>query len=186
MNLYLDADAVFVEDHLVDNGWASGKRSDILRKRPWIEHKWVQVVETTTVAKTSQCYASIYTLNLRNQIPRSEKFLELKLARKRTVGYLLSPGIKGLCTSPTTTRIQEPEAPEKRVRNNDIAKLQNSAQKPKDIHPYGNSQNDVLTITKTTEEKNSLSLQRVEQKLSERYQDQTQTNRQYFRCIVCE
>ena len=58
-NHYLDAATVPVQDYLDNKGWLSRDRSDILI----IEHKWMQVVDTTVI-RTSQCHASFYTLNL--------------------------------------------------------------------------------------------------------------------------
>ena len=69
---------------------------------------------------------------LNNHIPRSEKSLEIKLARKvskrskrdlRGLRETLAPGSTVVRTSDTTTVIKEPGVPEVSVRNSDIAKF---------------------------------------------------------------
>ena len=68
---------------------------------------------------------------LNNPIPRSQKSLEIKLARKvskrfkrdlRGLWETLAPGSTVVRTSDTTTVIREPGFPEVSVRNSDIAK----------------------------------------------------------------
>ena len=97
---------------------------------------------------------------LNNPITRSEKSLDLKLARKvtkrskrdlRGLWETLAPGSTVVRTSDTTTVIKEHGVPEVRVRNIDIAKFGNRAERNTDLWQY--AQRRPLHCEKTTEEK---------------------------------
>ena len=97
---------------------------------------------------------------LNNPILRTERSLELKLARKvskrskkdlRGLWETLAPGSSVVRTSPTTTVIKEPGVPEVRVRNSDIAKFETRAECNTDFSQY--AQRRPLPYGKTTEEK---------------------------------
>ena len=97
---------------------------------------------------------------LKNPIPRSEKLLEIKLARKvskrskrdlRGLWETLAPVSTFVRTSPTTTVIKKPRVPEVRVPNNDIAKLATRAERNTDFWQY--AQLRPLPYDKTTEAK---------------------------------
>ena len=98
---------------------------------------------------------------LNNPIPRSEKSLNKKLARKvttrskrdlRGLCETLPPGITVVRTSDTTTVIKEPGVPEVRVRNSDIAKFGTRAERNTDLWQY--AQRRPLPYEKTTRRKN--------------------------------
>ena len=97
---------------------------------------------------------------LNNPIPRSEKSLDLKLARKvtkrskrdlRGLWETLAPGSTVVRTSDTTTVIKEPGVPEVSVRNSDIAKFGTRAERNTELWQY--AQRRPLPYDKTTEEK---------------------------------
>ena len=97
---------------------------------------------------------------LNNPILRSEKSLDIKLARKvskrlkrdlRGLWETLDPGSTVVRTSPTTTLIKEPGVPEVRVRNNDIAKFGTRAEPNTELWQY--AQRRPLPYEKMTEEK---------------------------------
>ena len=97
---------------------------------------------------------------LNNPIPRSERSLEVKLARKiskrskrdlRGLWETLVPGSTVVRTSPTTTVTKEPGDPEVRVRNNDIAKFGTCAERNTDLWQY--AQRRPLPYDKTTVQK---------------------------------
>ena len=99
---------------------------------------------------------------LNNPIQRSEKSLDVKLARKvterskrdlRGLWETLAPGCTVVQTSDTTTVIKEPGVPEVRVRNSDIAKFGTRAERNTDLWQY--YQQRPFPYEKTTEEKNS-------------------------------
>ena len=79
---------------------------------------------------------------LNNPIPRSERSLEVKLARKvskrsksdlRGLWETLTPGSTVVRTSPTTTVIKEPGVPEVRFRKNYIAKFGTRVERNTDL-----------------------------------------------------
>ena len=97
---------------------------------------------------------------LNNPIPRSEKSLDLKLARKvtkrskrdlRGLWETLAPGSTVVRTSDTTIVIKEPGVPEVSVRNSDIAKFGTRAERNTELWQY--AQRRPLPYDKTTEEK---------------------------------
>ena len=128
---YLDADTVPVEDYLNKHGWVTGDCSDIL-----IEEAMQKAQVDAGLRYNGDTNKSVSRFvmhpKLNNTIPRSEKSLEIKLARKvskRSKRYLrglwetLAPGSMVVRTSDTTTIIKEPGVPEVSVRNSDIAKF---------------------------------------------------------------
>ena len=156
---YLDADTVTVEDYLDKNGWVTGDRSDIL-----IEEAMQKVQVDAGRRYNGEKYKSISRFimhpKLNNPIPRSEKSLEMKQARKvskrskkdlRGLWETLAPGSPVVRTSPTTTVIKDPGVPEVRVRNNDIAKFGTRAERMLYLWKY--AQRRPLPYEKTTEEK---------------------------------
>ena len=126
---YLDADTVPVEVYLDDNGWVSGDRSDLLIEEA-MQKAQVDAGRRYIGAHNKSVSRFIIHPKLNNPIPRSEKSLDLKLARKvakrskrdlRGLWEILAPGSTVVRTSDTTTVIKEPGVPEVRVRNSDIA-----------------------------------------------------------------
>ena len=111
---------------------------------------------------------------LNNPIPRSEKSLDLKLARKLTkrskrdlrgLWETLAPGSTVVRTSDTTTVIKEPGFTEVRVRDSDIAKFGTRAERNTDLWQY--AQRRPLTYEKTTEEKISQHVKDLKKKYRE-------------------
>ena len=97
---------------------------------------------------------------LNNPIPRSEKSLEIKLARKvskrskrdlRGLWETLAPGSTVVRTSDTTTVIKELGVPEVSARNSDIAKFGTCAEHNTELWQY--AQRRSFHYEKTTEEK---------------------------------
>ena len=97
---------------------------------------------------------------LNNPIQRTERSLELKLARKvskrskkdlQGLWETLLPGSTVVRTSPTTTVIKEPGVPEVKVRNSNIAKFGTQAERTTELWQY--AQRRPLPYNKTTEEK---------------------------------
>ena len=98
-------------------------------------------------------------LKLNNPIPRSERSLEVKLARKSSkrsqrdlhgLWETLAPGSTVVRTSPTTTVIKETGVPVVQVRDNDIAKFGTRAERNTDLWQY--AQRRPLPYDRTTEE----------------------------------
>ena len=122
---YLNADTVPVEDYLDDNGFVSGDRSDILIEEA-MQKAQVDAGRRCNGEHNKSVSRFIMHPKLNNPIPRSEKSLDLKLARKVTKRSkrdlhgsweTLAPGSRVVRTSHTTTVIKEPGVPEVRVRN---------------------------------------------------------------------
>ena len=95
-----------------------------------------------------------------NPMPRTERSLELKLARKMSKHYkrdlrglwgTLAPGSTVIRTLPTTTTIKETGVPEVKARNSDIAKFGTRAERNTKLWQY--AQRRLLPYDKTTEEK---------------------------------
>ena len=78
---YLDADTVPMEDYLDENGWVTGDRSDRLIEEAMQK---AQVDEGRRYNGNTNKSVSRFIIHpkLNNPIPRSEKSLEIKLARK--------------------------------------------------------------------------------------------------------
>ena len=130
-----------MEDYLDDNGWVSGDRSDLLIEEA-MQKAQVDAGRRYNGEHNKSVSRSIMHPKLNNPIPRSEKSLDLKLARKvtkrskrdlRDLWKTLAPGSTVVRTSNTTTVIKEPGVPEVRVRNSDIAKFGTRAECHTDI-----------------------------------------------------
>ena len=153
---YLDADIVPVEDYLDENGWVTGDRSDILIEEA-MQKAQVDAGRRYNGDTNRSVSRFIMHPNLNNPILRSEKSLEIKLARKvskrdlRGLWETLVPGSTVVRTSDTRTVIKEPGLPEVRVRNSDIAKFGTRAERNTEIWQY--AQRRPLPYEKTTEEK---------------------------------
>ena len=156
---YLDADAVPVEDYLDDNGCVTGDRSNILIKEV-ITKAQLDAGRRYNGDKNKSVSRFILHPKLTNPIPRTERSLELKLARKiskrskkdlRGFWETLVPGCTVVRTSPTTTAIKEPGVPEVKVRNSDIAKFGTRTERDTELWQY--AQRRTLPCDKTTEEK---------------------------------
>ena len=127
----IDADTVPMEDYLDDNGWVTGDRSDILIEEA-MQKAEVDAGRRYNGDKNKTVSRFTMHPKLNNPIPRSEKSLDIMLARKvskrskrdlRGLRETLVPGSTIVRTSPTTTVIKETGVPEVRVRNGDIAKF---------------------------------------------------------------
>ena len=125
-----------MEDYLDENGWVTGDRSDILIEEA-MQKAQMDAGRRYNGDTNKSVSRFIMHLKLNNTIPRSEKALEIKLARKvskrskrdlRGLWETLAPGSKVVLTSNTTTVIKEPGNPEVSVRNSDIAKFGTSAE----------------------------------------------------------
>ena len=77
---YLDADTVPVEDYLEDNGWVSGDRSDILIEEA-MQKAQVDMGRRYNGEHDKSVSRFIMHPKLNNPIPRSQKSLDLKLAK---------------------------------------------------------------------------------------------------------
>ena len=159
LHSYLDADAVPVEDYLDDNGCVTGDRSNILIKEV-ITKAQLDAGRRYNGDKNKSVSRFILHPKLTNPIPRTERSLELKLARKiskrskkdlRGFWETLVPGCTVVRTSPTTTAIKEPGVPEVKVRNSDIAKFGTRTERDTELWQY--AQRRTLPCDKTTEEK---------------------------------
>ena len=136
LNHYLDIDTVPVEDYLDDNGLLTGERSDILVEEAMTKAQ-VDAGRRYNGDKNKSVSRFILHPKLTNPIARTERFFELKLARKvskrskrdfRGLWETLAPGSTVMRTSPTTA-IKEPGVPEVKVRNSDIAKFGTQAKR---------------------------------------------------------
>ena len=141
---YLDVYNVPVEDYLDDNGWVSGDRSDLLIEES-MQKAQVDAGRRYNGEHNKSVSRFIMHSKLNNPIPRSEKSLDLKLARKvtkrskrdlRGLWETLAPGSTVVRTSDTTTVIKEPGVPEVRVRNSDFAKFGTRAERNTDLLQY--------------------------------------------------
>ena len=127
LNHYLDADTVPVQDHLDDNGWVTGERSDILVEEAMAKAQ-VDAGRRNNGEKNNAVSRFILRPKLTNPIPRREQSLELKFARKvskrskrdlRGLWDTLAPRNTVVRTSQTTTVIKERGVLEVKVRNSD-------------------------------------------------------------------
>ena len=159
LNHYLDADTVPVEDYVDKNGWMTGDRSEILIEEA-MQKAQVNAGRRYNGNRNKSVSRFIMHPKPNNPIPRSEKSLEIKLARKvskrskkdlRGLWKTLAPGSTVVRTSDTTTVIKEPGVPEVSVRNSDIAKFSTSAERNTELWQY--AQRRPLPYGKTTEEK---------------------------------
>ena len=156
---YLDADPVPVEDYLDDNGWVTSDRSDILVEEA-MQKAQVEAGRRYNGDKNKSISRFIMHPKLNNPVPRTERSLELKLARKvskrskkdlRELWETLAPGRTVVRTLPTTTAIEEPGVPEVKVRKSDVAKFGTRAERNTDL--WQCAQGRPLPCDKTTEEK---------------------------------
>ena len=113
---YLDADTVPVEDYLDDNGWLTGDSSDILIEKA-MQKAQVDAGRRYNGEHNKSVSRFIMHSKPNNPIPRSEKSLDLKMARKvtkrlkrglRSLWETLAPGRTVVLTSDTTFVIKEP------------------------------------------------------------------------------
>ena len=167
---YLDADTVPVEDYLDENGWVTGDRSDILIEEA-MQKEQVDAGRRYNGDHNKSISRFIVHPKLNNPIPRTEKSLDLKLARKvtkrskrdlRGLWETLAPGSTVLRTSDTTKVIKEPGVPEVCVRNSDIAKFGTRAERNTDLWEYAKRR--PLPYEKTTEEKISQNTKELKEK----------------------
>ena len=130
-----------MEDYLDDNGWVTGDHSDIFMEEA-MQKAQVDAERGCNGDKNKSISRFIMHPKLNNPIPRSERSLEVKLARKvskrskrdlRGLWETLASGSTVARTLPTATVIKEPGVPEVRVRNNDIAKLGTRAERNTDL-----------------------------------------------------
>ena len=115
---------------------------------------------TDTTDKNKSVSKFILHPKVTNIIPRTERFLKLKLARKvskrsewdlRGLWETLTPGSTVVRTSPKTTAIKEPGVSEIKVRNSDIAKFGTRTERNTELWQYARRR--PLPYDKTTEEK---------------------------------
>ena len=141
---YLDADTVPVEDYLNDNGCVTGDRSDILIEEA-MQKAQVDAGRRYKGEHNKSVSRFIMHPKINNPIPRSKNLLDLKLVRKvtkrskrdlRGLWETLAPGSTVVRISDTTTVIKEPGVLEVRVRNSNIAKFGNRAERNTDLRQY--------------------------------------------------
>ena len=141
---YLDADTVPVEDYLDDKGWVTAYRSDIIIEEAMTKTQ-VDAGRRYNGDKNKSVSRFIQHPKLTNTKPRTERSLELKLARKvskrfkRDLRWLWETLVLGstvVRTSPTTTAIKEAGLPVVKVRNSDIAKFAKRAERNTKLWQY--------------------------------------------------
>ena len=148
-----------MEDYLDENGWLTGDRGDILIEEAMQK---AQVDAGRRYDGDTNKLVSRFDMNqkLNKHNPRSEKSLEIKLARKvskrsqrdlRCLWETLAPGSTVFRTSETTTVIKEPGVPEVSVRYSNIANFGTHAERNTELWQY--AQRRPLPYEKTTEEK---------------------------------
>ena len=156
---YLDTDTVPVEYYLDENGWVIGDRSDILIEEA-MQKAQVDAGRRYNGDTNKSVSRFIMQPKLNNPNPRSEKSLEIKLARKvskrskrdlRGLWETLAPDRTVVRTSDTTTVTKEPGVPEVSVMNSDIAQFGTRAERNTELWQY--AQRRPLPYEKTTEEK---------------------------------
>ena len=153
INHYLDADTVPADKFLDEAGWVNPERSDLDIDKNMCRAQQ----DAGRHYRHSDNRESRFIIHpkLRDPIPRTEKSLNVKLARKlpnkkrakRQLAGLyevLQPGSFVTKSSPTTTIINEPGRSPVKVRDSDLAKL---VPKPKDQQICGRMRNDVLHHT---------------------------------------
>ena len=155
----IDADTVPVEDYLDDNGCVTSDRSDILIEEA-MQKAQVDAGRRYNAEHNKSVSRFIVHPKLNNPIPRSQKSLDLKLARKvtkrskrdlRGLWETFNSGSTVERKSDTTTVNKKPGVPEVRVRNSDIAKFGTRTERNTDLWQY--AQRRPLPYEKTTEEK---------------------------------
>ena len=126
-----------MEDYLDENGWVTGDQSDLIIEEA-MQKAQVDAGRRYNGDTNKSVSRFIMHPKLNNPIPRSEKSLEIKLARKvskrskrhlRGLWETLAPGSTVVRTSDTTTVFKEPGVPEVSVRNSNIAKFGTRAER---------------------------------------------------------
>ena len=159
LNHYIDSDTVPVEDYLDNKDWVTGEKSNILVGEAMTKS---QVDARRRYNRNKEKSISRFILHpkLSNTIPRTERSLELKLARKvpkrsnrdlRGLWETLASGCTVVRTSPSTTAIKEPGVPEVKLRKIDIANFGRRAERNTELSQYAHRK--PLPHDKTTEEK---------------------------------
>ena len=148
-----------MEDYLDDNGWVTGDRSDFLIEEAMTKTQ-VDAGGRYNGDKNKSVSRFILHPKLTNPTPRTERSIELKLARKvskrskkdlRGPWETLASGSTVVRTLPTTTAIKTPGVLEVKVRNSDIAKFGRQAKRNTEF--WQCAQRRLLPYEKTTEEK---------------------------------
>ena len=148
-----------MEEYFDENGWVTGDRSDLLIEEA-MQKAQVDARRRYNGDTNESVSRFIMHPKLNNHIPRSEKSLEIKLARKvskrskrdlRGLWETLAPVSTVVRTSDTTTVFKEPGVPEQSVRSSDIAKFGTRVERNTELWQY--AQRRPLPYEKTTEEK---------------------------------
>ena len=156
---YLDAYTIPAEDFLDDNGWVTGDRSNILIEEA-MQKAQVDAGRRYNRDENKSVSRFIIHPKLNNPIPRTQKSLDIKLARKvskrskrglRGLWETLAPGSTVVRTSPMTTVVKELGVLEVRVRNSDIPKFGTRAERNTVLWQY--AQRRPLPYEKTTIDK---------------------------------
>ena len=186
INHYLDADIVSADEFLDAAGWVNPNRSDIE-----IEKKMCQASKDVgSRYRDSEDKESRFITHpkLTDPIPRTEKSLSVKLARKlpnkkrakRQLAGLyevLKPGSFVTKSSPTTTIINEPGRSPVKVRDSDLAKFGTKAERSTNLWMYAQRRPapyEQTTETKIAKHSNDLKRQkRGEIKIRHRQRDTT-------------
>ena len=162
INHYLDADTVPVDNYLDDAGWTNTERSDLdIEKSMNKEQQDAGLRYRDSDNKESRF---IIHPKITNPIARTEKSLNVKLARKlpnkkrakRQLAGLyevLKPGSFVTKSSPTTTIINEPGRSPVKVRDSDLAKFGTKTERSTNLWAY--AQRRPAPYEQTTETKNA-------------------------------
>ena len=186
INHYLDADTVPVDDYLDDAGWTNPERSDLD-----IEKSMNKAQQDAGLRyRNSDNKESRFIIHpkITNPIPRTEKSLNVKLARKlpnkkrakRQLAGLyevLKPGSFFTKSFPTTTIINEPGRSPVKVRDSDLAKFGTKAERSTNLWAYAQRRPapyEQTTETKIAKHSNDVKQQkRGEIKIRHRQRDTT-------------
>ena len=172
INHYLDADTVPVDDYLDDAGWTNPERSDLDIEKSM--NKAQQDAGLRYRDSDNKESRFIIHPKLTNPIPRTEKSLNVKLARKlpnknrakRQLAGLyevLKPGSFVTKFSPTTTIINEPGRSPVKVRDIDLAKFGTKAERSTNLWAYAQrcpAPNEQTTETKIAKHSNDVKRQK--------------------------
>ena len=163
INHYLHADTVPVDDYLDDAGLTYPERSELdIEKSMNKAQQDAGLRYRDSDNKESRFIMFIIHPKLTNHIPRTEKTLNVKLARKlpnkkrakRQLAGLyevLKPGSFVTKSSPTTTIINEPGRSPVKVRDSDLAKFGTKAERS--TNPWAYAQRRPAPYEQTTETK---------------------------------
>ena len=186
INHYLDADTVPVDNYLDDAGWTNPERSDLDIKKSMNRAQQDAGLRYRDLDNKELRF--IILPKLTNPIPRTEKSLNVKLARKlpnkkraeRQLAGLyevLKPGSSVTKSSPTTTIINEPGRSPVKVRDSDLAKFGTKAERPTNLWAYAQRRPapyEQTTETKIAKHSNDVKRQkRGEIKIRHRHRDTT-------------